>query len=289
MKRIILETDWWTDCDDAAALKLLIEKHKKKEIELLGVSINTFTEYSVRSVDAVLIADGIQNMPIGINEKVVHKGEPKYQKPSSRYSDRTEYENPVKMYRRLLSESDEPVEIISIGFLNNLKWLLESKADELSPLDGTQLVKSKVKKLWIMGGKWDEDGKKEYNLSASELAVESAIFVCESWPTPIVFSGFENGINTISGKNFPKYSIIYEIFSVNGHPEGRCSWDPMVSLLAVTDDFEKAGYTPVYGKATIDKDGGSHFTEDSDGRHCYVKMNYPPEYYGELIDNIICK
>ena len=49
MRSFILGTDWWTDCDDVVALRLLARAHKAKEIELLGIILNGCMEYSVTS------------------------------------------------------------------------------------------------------------------------------------------------------------------------------------------------------------------------------------------------
>ena len=47
MRRFILDTDWWTDCDDAVALRLLCNAHKNKEIDFIGININACMPYSV--------------------------------------------------------------------------------------------------------------------------------------------------------------------------------------------------------------------------------------------------
>ena len=54
MKKIIFGTDWWTDCDDAVALRMLARAHNAGEIDLCGIVINACMEDSVRSADAFL-------------------------------------------------------------------------------------------------------------------------------------------------------------------------------------------------------------------------------------------
>lgn len=64
-----------------------------------------------------------------------------------------------KLYRKLLvSHPDHSVKIISIGFVSSLVQLLESEPDEYSPLNGVELVAQKVHSLYVMGGKFGEDG-----------------------------------------------------------------------------------------------------------------------------------
>ena len=54
MREFIFGTDWWTDCDDLAAMRILLRAHKKGEIKLLGVGINACMDKSVASLDAFL-------------------------------------------------------------------------------------------------------------------------------------------------------------------------------------------------------------------------------------------
>lgn len=67
MRNFILGTDWWSDCDDSVALRLLCPKAKEGEIGLLGVVINGCMEYSVASMDGMLCLEGMSDIPVGID------------------------------------------------------------------------------------------------------------------------------------------------------------------------------------------------------------------------------
>jgi len=54
MRNMILGTDWWTDCDDAVAVRLVCRAVKEQKIRLLGVGINACMEYSVASLKGFL-------------------------------------------------------------------------------------------------------------------------------------------------------------------------------------------------------------------------------------------
>ena len=56
MRKFILGTDWWTDCDDAVAMRLIARAVKAKEIQVLGIGINACMEHSVASLKAFLLA-----------------------------------------------------------------------------------------------------------------------------------------------------------------------------------------------------------------------------------------
>ena len=59
----------------------------------------------------------------------------------------------VALYRRLLSgQPDGSVTIVSTGFFTNLAALLDSEADEFSPLSGRELIARKVRQVSAMAG-----------------------------------------------------------------------------------------------------------------------------------------
>ena len=65
------------------------------------------------------------------------------------------------MYRRILSESDGRVHIITLGFLQNIQGLMNSAPDQYSPLSGMELIAQKVDTLYICGG--NSTGKPSFN------------------------------------------------------------------------------------------------------------------------------
>src|SRR5207249_6343025 len=72
-----------------------------------------------------------------------------------------------KLYRRVLAgRLDQSVVMISVGFLTNLAALLESGPDELSPREGVELVRRKVKRWSCMGGRYPSSGERgEFNVA----------------------------------------------------------------------------------------------------------------------------
>ena len=155
MRNIILGTDWWTDCDDAVALRILARAHKKGEICIKGIGINGCMEYSVASVEGFLCTEGVCGIPLGIDmEANDFGGNPPYQKRlaeyAKKYHSNNDAENAVRMYRRILAESNALVEIIEIGYLQVISAVLASGGDEISPMTGLQLIAEKVPKIWVM-------------------------------------------------------------------------------------------------------------------------------------------
>ena len=283
MRNFILDTDWWTDCDDAVAVRLLCNAHRQGLIKLLGIDINACMPFSVPSLD-VFTRDAGVVVPLGIDHKAVgFEGKPSYQehlakvrRPERRNED---VPDSVDFYRKLLAGAeDASVEILSIGFTQVLAGLLED-------FGSFGLVKRKVKHLWAMAGKWDEQGGKEYNFHKNELTRRSGAALCAKWPTPITFLGWEVGHSVISGGKLAEGDLLRQVMTDHGSAEGRSSWDPMTIMLALTGDPEKAGYRCVRGHAEVaPADGSNRFTEDPEGPHRYVVKLREDAFYAAAID-----
>ena len=79
--------------------------------------------------------------------------------------------------------------IVSVGFLTNLRSLLDTPPDAISSAGGEELIRRKVRLCVCMGGKFPDgqfkDGGGEYNLRVDTRAAVRAL---SDWPTPVVFS-----------------------------------------------------------------------------------------------------
>ena len=285
MRKFILDSDWWTDCDDAVAVRLLCNAHKKQEIELLGINLNACMPYSIPSLDVFTRENGV-DIPLAIaHDATDFAGKPSYQKHLTEVREvkRNNEDVPESFdfYCQLLkSAEDHSVEILSIGFTQELARLLKNA-------ESAALVKQKVNHLWIMAGKWDEHGGKEYNFYKNELTRRSGAELCENWPTPVTFLGWEVGASVKTGGGWlPENDLLRQAMIDHGSIDGRSSWDPMLVLLAMIGDPEKAGYKCVYGKARVDEtDGSNTFTESADGPHRYVVKMYDDAWYADAINS----
>ncbi len=290
---VILGTDWWTDCDDVVALRLLARKHKEGAVRLLGVAVNAVFEQSAPSISALLYEEGLTDIPIGLDAETriyTNDSSRMYQAAMAEkphHMENSDCEEAISLYRRLLASSDEKVDMIEIGFTQLVLGLLDSKPDEISPLTGAELVKEKVGRLYMMGGRWDRQGGKEYNFSGTARTRESTPRVVAEWPTEIVFLGFEVGASVLSGGKLPPEDMVARALADHGDPHGRSSWDPMTALLAVIGDTEKAGYDTVRGKAAVNELGENFFEADESGKHVYVVKKQADEWYADAIDAII--
>jgi hypothetical protein len=292
--KMLVGTDWWTDCDDAVAMRILAWAHKKKRIEILGIGLNACMPYSLASIDAFMQSEGLPGICFGIDRAADDfGGDPPYQKRLAglpgRIKSNADGEDAVAMYRRLLSEIDGKTDMIEIGYPNVLAGLLASKPDRFSPLDGAALVKSKVDKLWMMAGKWDDPiAGRENNFARNPRARAAAAYVCANWPVPITFLGWEVAYNILTGGGLCPGDVLYDVLRDHGSLGGRSSWDPMLVLMACIHDEKAAGYSTVRGVASVDAHTGiNHFTPDKTGSHRYVIKNFADAYYQKAIHEII--
>lgn len=292
MKKIILGTDWGSDVDDVVALRILAKAHKQGEISIEGIAVNHFMENSVKSLEGFLNTEGLHNIPLGIDKNAHFGKTPTYQNIlcdyAQRYHSNGDVMDAVRLYRTILANAKEKVEIAEIGFLQVVADLLKSGNDDISDKTGIELVRQKVKKFWIMAGKWDEQGGKEFNFSCNEITSAAAADFCELCPVPVTFLGFETGKDVITGTKLDKDDILYKAMCAYGSANGRFSWDPMLVALSLTGDEVKAGYDVVCGKASVDRQSGrNYFEKNENGAHRYVVRKYNAEYYRDVIDGLI--
>ena len=290
MRHLLLGTDWGEDCDDAVAVRILARSHKAGEIDLCGIGINTRFDESVPSLAAFLEREDVR-VPIGIDRACPElHGRITYQKRLAAYRPdltNADAEEAVRLYRRVLAEATEPVEIMEIGFLQVIAAVLQSDADDLSPLTGIELFREKVAHVWIMGGRWDVEAGKEYNFSRDASACRAAAELVANCPVPITFLGWEVGATVITGGNLPEGDTLRDVLCDYGNPKGRMSWDPMLVHLAVIGDPARAGYTTVHGTAAVDPATGINRFTVGEGHHRYVVKAREDSAYAAEIDAVI--
>ena len=293
MRQFILGTDWWSDCDDAVALRLLARAAKQGEIRLLGIGINACMQHSVASLRGFLRTEGLDDIPLGLDAAATDfSGIPSFQaRLAAEYGKgitNADAMDAVRLYRKLLSSVEDQVEILEIGFMQVITAVLESPADDLSPLTGMELVRQKVKKMWVMAGKWDADGEKEHNFCLNARARTAAEAFCRLCPVPVTFLGWEVGFDVITGGALPDNDPLHMVLADHGSANGRSSWDPMLALLAVTGNEAEAGYDTVTGFARVDPaDGANYFRPDPNGPHRYVIKNSDNAFYENAINTRI--
>ena len=333
--KVIFDTDMVGDFDDVGALACLHALADAGEAEILATVSSTRGNASVGAIQVINTYYGRGDLPVGApkgtgvngigpgGQGKVDKSLPpdpkrdayhyKYRKLLADYpgwyvfADADDAPDANEIYRKVLAaQPDGSVVICSVGFLTNLRRLLETKGDGYSPLDGKALVAKKVKRWVAMACKYPLGS--EYNSSSD--AVSSKI-VLENWPTPVVFSDFEYGWDVYAGravaeKNLPK-SPVAQIFrenlptraEVRNDPvgwfrgsfgmDGRSAWDETAVLAAVrgTDRYfniRRGTYR------MVGANGENEWVPDEEtGSHVRLTEKISKLEIGRIIDELICR
>jgi hypothetical protein len=303
--RLIFDTDICGDCDDVLALGMIHALQSRGQCQLLAVTISADHELAASFVNAVNTFYGRGEIPIGVVGKAGVAEKSAFlalaeQKDGEhfRYPHRPNSQSPApdatSVLRAALSaQPDRSVVIAQVGFSTNLARLLDSAADEHSPLSGLELVRRKVRLLSLMAGAFQpiEDNRHylEYNVVKD---VKNAQALAERWPTAMVYSGFEIGI----ALPYPAVSIERDYGYVPHHPlaeayirrnpppHNRPTWDLTSVLYAVLSD---RGYFDVSprGRVIVEPDGFTRFEQGSNGNHVYLILR--PEQTPRVLEALV--
>ncbi len=279
MRKILIDTDIGIDCDDAIALALAISLEKQGKIEIAGVSVVTAREGATQAVSAIFEHFGAST-DVGryFGKALECDKENIYAKAvKDKFGGKEYFEDSVKYLRRKLASSKDKLTLVAIGPLTNVASLLESEPDEISPLNGVDLVKNKVEILYSMAGNFvhvnanEEFGIAEWNVIQDVDACKTVIKLC---PVELVFSPYETGYEVLSGKSFDVNDPVgYSVkMFFEAHPSEfcgkyvRCSWDPIT--VAVASGVNLLDYSE-YGKVSVDSNGVMFFKKGK-GKHRYL-------------------
>lgn len=292
---LIFDTDLGNDCDDALALAMIHALQSRRECKLLAVTITKDHELAASFADCINTFYGRGDIPIGVCRSGVTPEQGKFNglaeatdddQPRYPHDLTTGKQAPtaVDVLRKTLAESeDNTVVVCQVGFSTNLADLIESPADAISPLTGVELVQKKVRLLSVMAAAFEKipdrnSGEpkryREYNVFKD---IPSARRLFSQWPTPILWSGFEIGLNL----TYPHESIERDYNYVAHHPvaeayelyipppHDRPTWDLTSVLVAVRPDHQYFDLSPA-GKVTVLEDGYTTFEAQDGGRDRYL-------------------
>ncbi|KAK4139417.1 inosine-uridine preferring nucleoside hydrolase-domain-containing protein [Dichotomopilus funicola] len=210
-KNLIIDTDLFSDVDDAGALLLAATL---PEVNLLAVNINYPSSYSALAASAILAHYGKQHVPIGIPRPLTNatffdgwyfelgeytsKVAYQFSGGSLPWGHAEEAWDPVALYRKTLAEAEDgSVTIVSIGFLDSLSLLLDSPPDTYSHLPGRALLALKLTELVVMGGGYPSGHS--WNFFGSDP--RHAAHVINTWDGPgrVVSLGDDVGKYVLTG------------------------------------------------------------------------------------------
>lgn len=289
MKKIIFDTDIGGDCDDAGALAILHEAANAGEVKLLAVTLSTSSPYAAGCADAINRYYA-RPLPIGQTKRVApgedtNAYEYSYGKEicesfENGYAHNETPQDAVRLMRKILAENEgEKITIVAVGNCSNLAGLLTSDGDDLSPLDGKELVRRNAEKIVAMGcffpsaeikevwfGDWKMEA--EFNIAVDVPSARTVLAHCS---VPVYFAHYLTGMNVLTGAslmNKDKNNPAGQSYLI--HSGGnRSSWDPAAAFFAAYGGdgvFE----TKRQGEVTIDEKGVSLFRSDGAGNHYLI-------------------
>ena len=256
--RIILDVDICSSTDDLFAMEMLYRYADQGRCRFLGIVLDREGEEHAAFADVMNTYFGYPDLPIaqvrhGIKDAKVFTdyspvaylkdadGQAMFRHSITNYAG---LPDGYTLYRRLLAEQpDQSVSIISVGFLTCLAQLLESGPDEYSPLNGVDLVRQKVKCIYIMGGNFGQLSDSEYNFVQGGEYTQSFFHL---WPEDVdmMFSPGEVGHQV----HYQPEQVISDISWTDRHPikqvylmkdyddPGQRMWDPMTVIQAIEGD-----------------------------------------------------
>jgi len=230
--RVIFDTDFMTDCDDPGALGLLHALADRGECEILATYCSGLNTWSVPAIVAVNTYYGRGSLPVAaVKGSGVNMPSAYAQPLAERFSIvSTEVPDALPAYRKLLAaQKDRSVVLLTVGYATNIKNLLNSKPDEISPLSGRELAAAKVVRWVNMGGNFERrPGIDTSNVNWTRDTA-SAVAAIEAWPTEIVFCGREVGHSLRAGARLSETStnnpvrVAYELYFKGPAKDRHCA------------------------------------------------------------------
>ncbi len=285
MINLVIDTDIGNDCDDAGALAIAHNLANQSMCDILAFTSNTSRRDGAQAIQ-IINHHYHRTVPVGMTNRTSFLAEEHGYGAYSRglvsayghYLNGQPIEDAVTLLRRTLVASPTKVRIVCIGPLNNIADLMRSEACLESHLNGRELIKEKVESFVIMSGEFQKnrtfvvDGHPmtaEWNIIQD---LSSARYVISHLDIPAVFIPYSVGLIETGQSLFdtPNYDspikLSYQIHS-NGP---RYSWDPITIYYAVMGESELFNISAP-GIVSIDQQGITSFTEDSSGKHRYVR------------------
>jgi len=307
---LILDTDMGNDIDDALALAMIHSLQSAGECDLLGVVVSKDNPLSAPFVDMLNTFYDRPGIPVGAVRNGVTPEEKTFLRPvlEAKKSDgsflyprslgcNADAPDAVRLLRQLLAAAeDRSVVIVMIGFSTNMARLLCTGPDDLSPLDGRELLRQKGLFVSAMAGRFsdfDTEGRRvsrrEYNIL---MDIPSARAFFSQCPLPVIFSGEEIGRAVLypyeSIQSDYGWSVHHPI--VQGYrlfremPHDRPSWDQTAVLQAVRPGEDYFALSAP-GELVIDDEGASTLRPCPNGLHRHLILT--PERRERVLEAIV--
>ena len=269
----IIDLDFSTDVDDVCAVRVADSLDKQGVIDLKAMMLCVDGENIVEAMDGLLDYDNMDNVSIGKSSKNLDIVDTSpYWDTLSMYNSadtKREVEDSVKLYRQILDRSLNKVTIVTTGYVTNIAELLKSEPDEISRKTGAELVRDKVKAIYITGGAYPEGY--DNNFFFLPEARDSIIYTLENCEAPIYLISSNNGAPfTCGGKlqalDTERNDPVSRALDATGFSDGRAAWDPFSVWVAACGFEQTRTYTEKVNITIRPEDGYNIFEQTDTGK-----------------------
>ena len=283
-EKIIFDTDFGGDADDLGALAIMNNLVNDKKCEVLAVMSQNVDVDAIAAIDGVNRYYGNEDIPLAIRDSVYYvnvKGYCTAVKNGLTYK-RINDDVPLclDLYREILSKAeDKSIVLVTVGPLDNIYNLISTE-------EGLDLVKRKIKRFTIMGGRYPEC-ESEWNFWGNKPGVSRTVLAKLSGFVPITIVGAEIGMAIKIGDEFNDYpgnnplypGFLY--FSANAdwmnvNYKGRILDNPcydQITLLHGIFGDEYYAWDIVDGwRCEVEDNSATKWVEDSNSPHKFMKL-----------------
>ena len=295
---IIYDTDMDTDCDDAGALGIVLSRVKAGKAGLLGIVADAPVPHAAPCCEAICRWYGVECL-IGAARADRYSADPRFDAyrghrsrlPKGCYYNEALADSVGKTdrdylpaglaYRKMLAGAEDgSVTIVCVGLMTALAELLESPADDISPLNGVELCRKKVKCVVSMStAPYPRYDQPNFNYMMDAAGAHTALEKC---PAPIYVS--PEGTEVITGHSFartlpPEHPLrrAYMQFagSLFGNENaGRSSWDLIAALYALEPENPMFRLEE-HGTVHYDQDGLAWWDDEGSRRDGQIHLAVP--------------
>ena len=308
VRPMILDTDFAWDVDDAFAIRMMSWGVATGKIDLVCCLLSKLNDKSVSALDGALCEEGLGPCRIGKTnyagtERTFHTLFADF--PNHKLTSNSQSGIALDVLRESLQNMPigNKCDIVVLGTLVNISALINYQATSDS-LSGLELLSSRVRRIWIMGGNL-RSGETEANFREYP---NDTYNVLENCPVPLYIQGADfttwdfstsatslitegANLNSVLGNN----DYIYRAFETWKAESGQgisIAYDPMLLLTAIEDNEYLTGITYKRGHINFDVNTKTQtFTESADGNHYVMYRSFPSDvdFYKAKLKNIFEK
>ena len=295
-RSVIIDTDFASDADDILAIRLALCYQDMGMLDVKAIMLSTNYSKSPQAVSSLCHYDGYKNIPVGMNTNYKYSVQvpTKYVDVLCRYGGYADFTDSTKLYRKILSQSEDKISIVTLGFLQNIQCLMNSGPDEYSPLTGMELILQKVDTLYVLGG--NLNGMPSFNFYwTGETVNNAAQFVNTYYPGNLVYLPVSLGGDVWNGSYYQtdwrKKDPVTAALEANGQKSGVVGWDTagiygMVKVMFDVNQIDGMFLLP--GTMWIGDNGCTEWVNNSLIQNRKILMKtMPGDYYSNKIDSLL--